>query len=137
MSETEAALAWAVVPRLLLQVGVDQLNRPLSNDLAQLGDVVVFLDGCTQVSVIIGLDCCRLTPKSSMGAGGAVPQVCDLTQVLREVIFVLGLRSQLQVPAEGVQPHRVGSIEGVFVGIGHVHDVNEATVPRRASHNGL
>lgn len=27
VSETEAALAWAVVPRLLLQVGVDQLQK--------------------------------------------------------------------------------------------------------------
>lgn len=52
-----------------------------------------------------------------MGAGGAVPQVCDLTQVLREVILVLGLRGQLQVPAEGVQPHRVGSAVGEWHGV--------------------
>lgn len=46
--------------------GRAHLNRPLSNDLAQLGNVVVFLDGCTQVSVIIGFDSCGLTSKSSL-----------------------------------------------------------------------
>lgn len=43
------------------------LNGPLSDDLTQLGDVVVFLDGCSQVPVVGRLDCRGLTPKSSLG----------------------------------------------------------------------
>lgn len=43
-----------------------------------------------------------------MGACGAVPQVSDLTQVLRQVVLVVGLGSQLQVATEWVQPHRIG-----------------------------
>lgn len=45
---------------------------------------------------------------SHVGAGRAVPEVGDLTQVLWQVIFMLCLRRQLHVPAERVQPHRVG-----------------------------
>ena len=51
--------------------------------------------------------------QAHMGAGGAVPQVSDLTQVLRQVILVLSLGGQLQVPAERIQPHRVGPADGV------------------------
>lgn len=47
-----------------------------------------------------------------MGAGRAVPEVGDLAQVLRQVILMLRLRRQLHVPAEGVQPHRVGPARG-------------------------
>lgn len=53
-----------------------------------------------------------------MGACGAVPQICNLTQVLRQVILMLSLRSQLQVPAERVQPHRVGSAVGEWDRVG-------------------
>ena len=42
-----------------------------------------------------------------MSACGAVPQVRDLTQVLRQVILVVSLGGQLQVMAEPVQPHRI------------------------------
>lgn len=49
---------------------------------------------------------------SHVGAGRAVPQICDLTQVLRQVVLVLRLRCQLHVPAEGVQPYRVGPARG-------------------------
>lgn len=61
-----------------------------------------------------------------MGTGGAVPQVCNLAQVLREVVLVLSLRRQLQVPAEGVQPHRVGSA------VGEWHRVDK--VPSQSCH---
>lgn len=47
-----------------------------------------------------------------VGAGRAAPQVGDLTQVLRQVILVLCLGSQLQVPAERIQPHGVGPAGG-------------------------
>lgn len=50
-------------------VGRAHLDRPLTNDLAQLGNVVILLDGSPQVSVIIRLDGCWLTPKSSLGRG--------------------------------------------------------------------
>lgn len=53
-----------------------------------------------------------------MSACGAVPQICNLTQVLRQVILMLSLRSQLQVPAERVQPHRVGSAVGEWDRVG-------------------
>ena len=56
--------------------------------------------------------------QAHMGAGGAVPQVSDLTQVLRQVILVLSLGSQLQVSAERIQPHRVGPADGVGLGEG-------------------
>lgn len=49
---------------------------------------------------------------SHVGARRAVPEVGDLAQVLRQVVLVLRLRRQLHVPAEGVQPHRVGPARG-------------------------
>lgn len=49
--------------------GRAHLDGSLPNDLAQLGNVVVLLDGCPQVPVIIRLDCCWFTPKSSLGRG--------------------------------------------------------------------
>lgn len=49
---------------------------------------------------------------SHVGAGRAVPEVSDLAQVLWQVVLVLRLRRQLHVPAEGVQPHRVGPARG-------------------------
>lgn len=51
-----------------------------------------------------------------MGAGGAAPQVGDLAQVLRQVVLVLGLGSQFQVPAERIQPYWVGPAGGGGVG---------------------
>lgn len=64
----------------------------------------------------------RMSPpalaQAHMGAGGAVPQVSDLTQVLWQVILVLSLGGQLQVPAERIQPHRVGPADGVGLGEG-------------------
>ena len=56
--------------------------------------------------------------QAHMGAGGAVPQVRDLTQLLWQVILVLSLGGQLQVPAERIQPHRVGPADGVGLGGG-------------------
>lgn len=47
--------------------GRTHLDGSLPNDLAQLGNVVILLDGCPQVSVIVRLGCCRFTPKSSLG----------------------------------------------------------------------
>lgn len=47
-----------------------------------------------------------------VGAGGAVPQVGYLAQVLWQVVLVLCLGGQLQVPAERIQPHGVGSEDG-------------------------
>lgn len=50
-------------------IGRTHLDGAFPNDLAQLGNVVVLLDGCPQVPVIIRLDCCWFTPKSSLGRG--------------------------------------------------------------------
>lgn len=46
-----------------------------------------------------------------MRACRAVPQVGDLTQVLRQVILMVGLVGQLQVTTERVQPHWVRPVE--------------------------
>jgi hypothetical protein len=51
-----------------------------------------------------------------VGTSRAIPQVSDLTKVLRQVILVLSLCSQLQIPAEGIQPHGVGSVVGEWNG---------------------
>lgn len=114
------------------------LDGSLPHDLAQLGDVVVLLDGRPQVAIILGLGGRGLPPKGALrdterlrgcwgsqrgdteswgaaahvGAGRAVPEVGDLAQVLGQVILVFCLRCQLHVPAEGVQPHRVGPARG-------------------------
>lgn len=40
-----------------------------------------------------------------MSACRAVPQVSYLTQVLRQIVFVVSLSGQLQVTTEWVQPH--------------------------------
>lgn len=93
------------------------LDGTLPNDLAQLGNVIILLDGCPQIPVIIRLDCCWFTPKSSVGAGGAAPQVSDLAQVLWQVVLMLSLGSQFQVPAERIQPHRVGPTGGKWGGV--------------------
>lgn len=44
---------------------VPYLNGPLPHDLAQLGDVVILLDGCSQVTVILRL-VLRLAAKCSL-----------------------------------------------------------------------
>lgn len=56
-------------PRGVVQepAGRTHLDGSLPNDLAQLGNVVILLDGCPQVPVIVRLDCCGFTPKSSLG----------------------------------------------------------------------
>lgn len=41
----------------------------------------------------------------------AVPQVGDLTQVLRQIVLMVGLVGQLQVTTERVQPHWVRPME--------------------------
>lgn len=49
--------------------GRTHLDGPLPNDLAQLGNVVILLNGCPKVPVVIGLDRCWFTPKCSLGRG--------------------------------------------------------------------
>lgn len=48
---------------------------------------------------------------TDVGACRAVPQVSNLTQVLRQVVLVVGLSGQLQVTTERVQPHWVSPVE--------------------------
>lgn len=47
--------------------------------------------------------------ETDVSASGAVPQVCDVTQILGQVVFVLGLGGQLEVSAERIQPYRIRS----------------------------
>lgn len=47
----------------------------------------------------------RPTDGTDVSACWAVPKVSDLTQVLRQVIFMVGLVGQLQVTTKRVQPH--------------------------------
>lgn len=42
------------------------LNGPVPHDLAQLGDVVVLLDGCPQVAVVFRLGCLRVPAKCAL-----------------------------------------------------------------------
>ena len=49
----------------------------------------------------------RYKPKidgTDVGACGAVPQVCDLAQVLGQVVLMVGLVGQFQVATKRVQP---------------------------------
>lgn len=48
---------------------------------------------------------------TDVGACRAVPQVSDLTQVLRQVVLMVGLIGQLQVTTERVQPHWISPEE--------------------------
>lgn len=48
---------------------------------------------------------------TDVSASRAVPQVGNLTQVLRQVVLVVGLSGQLQVTTERVQPHWVSPVE--------------------------
>lgn len=48
---------------------------------------------------------------TDMGARRAVPQVCYLTQVLRQVILVVSLCGELQIATEWVQPHWISPAE--------------------------
>lgn len=52
---------------------------------------------------------CDCVWETDVSASRAVPQICDVTQVFRQVVFVLCLGGQLKVSAEWVQPHRIGS----------------------------
>lgn len=54
-------------------------------------------------------DVCASVCETDVSPSGAVPQICDVTQVLGQVVFVLGLSSQLEVSAERVQPYRIGT----------------------------
>lgn len=50
---------------------------------------------------------------TDVSACGAVPQVSYLTQVLRQVILMVSLSSQLKVATEWVQPHWIGPAEAL------------------------
>lgn len=52
---------------------------------------------------------CTLVCETDVSSSWAVPQICDVTQVLGQVVFVLSLSSQLHVSTERIQPYRVGS----------------------------
>lgn len=46
-----------------------------------------------------------------MSSCRAVPQVSYLTQVLRQVVLMVSLGSQLQITTEWVQPHWISPVE--------------------------
>lgn len=50
---------------------------------------------------------------TDVSACRAVPQVSYLTQVLRQVILMVSLSSQLKVATEWVQPHWIGPAEAL------------------------
>jgi len=64
------------------------------------------------------MQCCKIWKEKSpidvgtdMSSRRAVPQVSYLTQVLGQVVLMVGLGSQLQVAAEWVQPHWISPAE--------------------------
>lgn len=95
------------------------LDGTLPNDLAQLGNVIVLLDGCPQIPVIIRLDSCWFTPKSSLGRGdvswtrgtqgrGAPPRepssLASGSKDLPSLSYLLAHPSWLSTPAPGSGP---------------------------------
>lgn len=62
---------------------------------------------------VLELDVNQNTDGTDVRARRAVPQVGDLAQVLGQVVLVVGLVGQLQVPTKRVQPDRISPADRI------------------------